>query len=76
MENQRTGDSHFDNKEEERVITGSEYKTGVANGELKVIPKERISNSSSYRGHSRNSGNISVTVVSPISNKKKKWNTT
>jgi hypothetical protein len=71
LENERSGDDHFQNKEEKRVITGSEYKTGVANGELKTIPKGRINNSSSYRSHVRGK-NTFVPVVSPISNKKKK----
>jgi len=66
-----TSDSHFKNMEEKRVITGSEYKTGVANGELKAIPTGRIGNSSSYRKHGVNSGNTSVIIISPISNKKK-----
>jgi hypothetical protein len=61
---------HFGNKEEERVITGSEYKTGVANGELKPIPIGRIGNSSSYRGHESGNG-IFVPVTSPIFNKNK-----
>ena len=71
IKGQKTSDPHFGNKEEKRVITGSEYKTGVANGELKPIPKGRENYSSSYRGHVKNSGNASVITISPISNKKK-----
>ncbi len=63
-------DSHFTNKEEKRVITGSEYKTGVANGELKAVPKGKENNSSSYRSHGKK-GNSFVPVNSPISNRKK-----
>ena len=68
IKGQKTEDSHFGNKEEKRVMTGSEYKTGVANGELKPISKGRENNNSSYRKHS---GNVFVPVISPISNKKK-----
>ena len=32
---QNTSDTQYGNKEERRVITGSEKKTGTANGELK-----------------------------------------
>ena len=64
----KSSDPHFSNKEEKRVITGSEYKTGVANGELQPIPKERGKNDSNYRGHKNNTF---IRVVSPISNKKK-----
>ena len=71
IKNKKTSDPHFKNMEERRVIMGSEYKTGVANGELKPIPMRRINQSSSYRKHGRNSGNVFVPVVSPISNKKK-----
>jgi hypothetical protein len=67
----KNSDSHFESKEEKRVIMGSEYKTGVANGELRRVPKERRNNSSSYRRHGRNSGNLFVPVASPTSNKKK-----
>jgi RHS repeat-associated protein len=67
----KSSDPHFGDKEEKRVITGSEYKTGVANGELKPIPAGKINNSSSYRGHGINSGNVFVPVISPISNKKR-----
>jgi RHS repeat-associated protein len=69
--NRNTSDSHFGNLEEKRVITGSEYKTGVANGELKPVPKGKIGNSSSYRRHSRDSKNIFIPVIFPVSNKKK-----
>jgi hypothetical protein len=62
-------DSYFKNKEEKRVITGSEYKTGVANGELKPIPKGRERYNSSYRSH-KEGANTFVPVNSPISNKK------
>jgi RHS repeat-associated protein len=72
IKGQKTSDPHFENKEEKRVITGSEYKTGVANGELNPVVKGKESNSSSYRGHMENSGNTSVITVSPISNEKKK----
>ena len=68
---QNIDDDHFKNKEEKRVITGSEYKTGIANGELKAIPKGREKYDSSYRKHGRNSRNTFVPVISPISNKKK-----
>jgi RHS repeat-associated core domain len=67
----KNADSHFGNKEEKRVIMGSEYKTGVVNGELRVVPSGQKNNSSFYRGHGRNSRNIFVPVASPTSNKKK-----
>jgi len=66
----KSPDSHFKDKEERRVIMGSEYRTGFANGELKAIPKAMLLDDSSYRKHGRNSENIFVTVASPISNKK------
>jgi hypothetical protein len=34
-EREKTYDAHYDNKEEQRVITGSEKKTAKANGEFK-----------------------------------------
>ncbi len=71
IKNQKSPDSHFENKEEKRVITGSEYKTAVANGEIKAVPKGKENISSSYRGHVVGSGNKSVVTISPISNKKR-----
>jgi RHS repeat-associated protein len=71
LEDKRTSDDHFKNKEEKRVITGTEYKTGVANGELQPIRKGREKLDSSYRSHSRGK-NTFVPVDSPTSNKKKK----
>ena len=71
IKGQKTSDSYFKNMEEKRVITGSEYKTGVANGEFKPITKGRENNNYSYRKHGTNSGNIFIPVTSPISNKKK-----
>ena len=64
----KSPDPHFRSKEEKRVITGSEYKTGVANKELRPIPKGRESDDSSYRRHG---GGVRVSVISPISNIKK-----
>lgn len=68
IKNKKMQDAHFTNKEEKRVITGSEYSTGVANGELKVIPPNGLNKDSSYRSHR---GNTFIKVISPISNKKK-----
>jgi len=69
---QNTNDSYFKNKEEKRVITGSEYKSGVANGELRVIPGGGENKNSSYRGHVAACKNVPVIVISPISNKKRR----
>jgi RHS repeat-associated protein len=67
--NREMMDDHFGNKEEKRVIMGSEYKTGVANGELKVVPKEKELIDAYYREHNKNSNNVFIPVNSPISNK-------
>ncbi len=67
----KTPDSHFETMEEKRVITGSEYNTGVANKELKPVPKGRENYSSSYRGHKTSSGVTPIITISPISNKKR-----
>lgn len=69
IKNQGAKDEQFDNKEEKRVIMGSEYKTAVANKEFSPIPKIGLTKAVNYRSHS--GGNSFVKVVSPISNKKK-----
>jgi RHS repeat-associated protein len=70
IDNKKIPNSHFNNEEEKRVITCSEYKTGVANGELIAAPRGKENSSSSYRSHGKNINEF-VPVISPISNKKK-----